>query len=113
MFIKTYNAKFSGNYVDGNVNSDAGEPKTDDEVLNGPERDWWIPVCIALINNFLNRGSWKFVPREAVRKLNRKLIKTKMILKKKNETDGSTRYKARCVSKGLHANTLRELYGRM
>ena len=33
-------------------------------------------------------------------KLNRKLIKTKMVFKKKNETDGSTRYKARCVSKG-------------
>ena len=82
------------------LNSDPGEPRTDEEALNGPEKDWWIPACIAEINNFLNRGSWKFFPREAVRKLNRKLIKTKMILKKKNETDGSTRYKARCVSKG-------------
>jgi len=56
------------------LNSDPGEPKTDDEALNGP--------CIAEINNFLNRGTWKFVPREAVRKLDRKLIKTKMKFKK-------------------------------
>ena len=68
--------------------------------LSGPERDWWIPACIAEMNNFLNRKSWKFVPREEVSKINRKLIKTKMIFKKKSEADGKTRYKARCVSKG-------------
>ena len=60
------------------LNSGPGEPRSDDEALSGPERDWWIPACIAEINNFLDRKSWKFVPREAVSKLNRKLIKTKM-----------------------------------
>ena len=82
------------------LNSDPGEPTTDEEALNKPEKDWWVPACIAEMINFLNRKSWKFDPREAVTKLNRKLIKTKMVFKKKNETDGSTRYKARCVSKG-------------
>ena len=49
------------------LNSDPGEPKTDDEASNGPEKDWWLPASIAEINNFLDRGSWKFVPREAVK----------------------------------------------
>ena len=82
------------------LNSDPGEPKNDDEALNGPERDWWLPSSIAEVNNFLDRGSWKFVPREAVKKLGRKLIKTKTIYKKKDEADGTVRYKTRIVSKG-------------
>ena len=39
------------------LNSDPGEPRTDEEALNGPETDWWIPACIAEMNNFLNRKS--------------------------------------------------------
>ena len=83
------------------LNSDPGEPKTDKEALEGPESRWWRPACVAEINNFLNRDSWRFVPRQRVEKLGRKLIGTKMVYKKKDETDGTTRFKARCVSKGF------------
>ena len=72
------------------LDSDPGEPKIDDQALNGPERDWWIPACVAEINNFLDRGSWKFVPRKLVQGLNRKLIGTKMVYNKKDEADGTT-----------------------
>ena len=83
------------------LNSDPGEPKTDEEALNGPEKDWWFPSCVAEINNFLDRGSWKFVSRDMVKKMGRKLIATKMVYKKKDEPDGTIRYKSRCVSKGF------------
>jgi len=42
------------------LNSDPGEPRSDNEALSGPEKDWWIPACIAEMNNFLNRKLWKF-----------------------------------------------------
>ena len=83
------------------LSSDPGEPKADDQALNRPERDWWIPACVAEINNFLDRGSWKFVPQKLVQGLNRKLIGTKMVYKKKEEANGTTRYKARYASKGF------------
>ena len=67
------------------LNFDPGEPKTNEEAINGPERDWWTPASVAEV---LDRRSWKFVPKEAVKKLGRKLIKTKTIYKKKNEPDG-------------------------
>lgn len=82
------------------LNSDPGESKTDGEALNGPERNWWLPASIAEVNNFLDRGSWKFVPKEAVKKLGRKLVKTKTIYKKKDEPDGTVRFKTRIVSIG-------------
>ena len=66
------------------LNSDPGKSRTNEEALNGPEKDWWIPACISEMNNFLNRKSWKIVPREAVSKLNRKLIKTIVVFKNKN-----------------------------
>ena len=59
-------------FIFTSLNSDPGEPRTDEEALNGPEKDWWIPACIAEMNNFLNRKSWKLALREAVSKLNRK-----------------------------------------
>ena len=83
------------------LNSDPGEPKNDKEALEGSESKWRRPACVAEINNFLDRNSWRFVPRKLVAKLGRKLIGTKMIYKKKEETDGTTRFKARCVSKGF------------
>lgn len=83
------------------LNSDPGEPKTDKQALEGPESDWWFPACVAEINNFLDRGSWKFVKRSLVAEQRRKLIGTKMVYKKKDEPDGTIRYKTRCVSKGF------------
>jgi len=83
------------------LNSDPGEPRTDEEALEGPERDWWFTACDAEINNFLDRGSWKFVKRSLVAEQGRKLIGTEMVYKKKDEPDGIIRYKARCVSKGF------------
>ena len=52
-------------------------------------------------NNFLNRGAWKFVLLEVIRKSGRRLIPTKLVFKKKDEIDGAIRYKVRDVTLGF------------
>jgi hypothetical protein len=44
--------------------------------------------------NFIDRKSWKFVPRSKANASDRTIIKTKWVFKKKEEKDGSTRYKS-------------------
>ena len=50
--------------------------------------------------NFIKRKGWKKVPQSQPRELGKTIMKTKWVLKKKEQTDGSIRFKMRCVSKG-------------
>ena len=90
----------SANFVfTASLNSDPGEPKDPYEAINHEiDGEWWRASAIAEFNNFLSRNSWKFVPKNKAG--NRKLIGTKMVFKKKEEADGTIRYKSRCVTKG-------------
>jgi len=81
-------------------NSDPGEPKTIQEALRSPERLHWIRAMQKEIQNFLSRGVWKKVSKTALKK-GQKPISTKWIFKKKQEHDGSIRYKARVVARGF------------
>ena len=75
------------------IQSDPGEPTRWQDAFNGPEREWWLKSTIAEFNNFLGRNAWKFVPLSEVKKRGRKLIPTKLVFKKKDEIDGSIRFK--------------------
>ena len=83
------------------IQSDPGEPKSWKEALQGPEREWWIKSMTAEFNNFLSRGAWEFVDRSIVYDRNRKLIPTKLVFKKKDEIDGTIRFKTRDVTLGF------------
>ena len=83
------------------IQYDPGEPTKWKDALYGPEREWWLKVTRAEFNNFLNRGGWKFVPLDVVRKSGRNLLPTKLVFKKKDEIDNSIRFKTRCVTLGF------------
>jgi hypothetical protein len=82
------------------LSNDYGTPTTILQALKGPDADLWKQSAIAEINNFLKRGSWKFVKKSDVLKQGRKPIGTKWVFKIKHESDNSLRYKSRVVTKG-------------
>ena len=82
------------------IQSDPGEPTRWKDALFGPEREYWIQATTAEFNNFISRDAWKFVNRQEVYDKNRKVIPTKLVFKKKNEIDGSIRFKTRDVTLG-------------
>jgi hypothetical protein len=51
-------------------------------------------------SNFLNRKAWTKIPRDKADRSGKKILKVKWVFKKKDEQDGSTRYKSRIVTKG-------------
>ena len=70
------------------------------EAIYGPEGHLWTDSAVAEVNNFLKRGSWRFVRKAIVIAMGRKPIGVKWVFKKKNEPDFSIRYKTRVVTKG-------------
>ena len=80
--------------------SDPGEPKTFWEALESKDREKWIKAIQKEIENFLKRKVWKKVSIDKLKKGQRP-IKVKWIFKKKNEQDGSIRYKGRIVVRGF------------
>jgi hypothetical protein len=52
------------------------------------------------VMNFLNRKAWTKIPRDKADRSGKKILKVKWVFKKKDEQDGSTRYKSRIVTKG-------------
>ena len=83
------------------IQSDPGEPTSWKEALDGPEREWWIKSITAEFNNFISRGAWEFVPLQEAIDSGRKPVPTKLVFKKKDEIDGSTRFKSRNVTLGF------------
>ena len=82
------------------LSNDPDTPKTIREALSGRDSELWTKSGIAEVNNFLKRGSWKFVKKEDIKKEGRKIIGTKWVFKIKNEPNGDLRYKSRIVTKG-------------
>ena len=83
------------------IQSDPGEPNSWKEALDGTEREWWLKSITAEFNNFIRRGGWEFVPLKRVTESGRRLVPTKLVFKKKDEIDGSVRFKARNVTLGF------------
>ena len=79
--------------------SDPGEPKNYNEALASPDRIKWMKAMDKEVMNFLNRKVWSIVPRTKLRQ-GQKPIQTRWVFRKKNEHDGSVRYKGRIVVKG-------------
>ena len=59
------------------LNSDAGDPKTYEEAVNGPNGEEWRDATVQEIMNFINRGAWKKISKEEVKKMGRKPIPSK------------------------------------
>ena len=81
------------------IQSDPGEPTNWKEALNGPEREWWLKsVTSDLIILFVVEiGNLFHLSQVGTRKL----VPTKLVFKKKDEIDGSIRYKTRNVTLGF------------
>ena len=60
----------------------------------------WRKSTIVEVNNFIKRGSWKFIKKDKILKKGRKPIGVKWVFKVKKEPDYSLRYKSRIVAKG-------------
>jgi hypothetical protein len=95
------------NFVHQNgLSSDFGEPKTFKEAWNGIEQEKWKPSMGSEVMNFLNRKAWTKITREKASKTGKKILKVKWVFKKKDEQDGSIRYKSRIVIKGYLHTTI-------
>jgi len=81
--------------------SNPNEPKTIQEALSGPEAEQWRASAKEEFENFMKRGSWKFVKREEAAKKGKKIIGCRWVFKKKRKKDGTIRYKLRIVSTGF------------
>jgi hypothetical protein len=79
-----------------------GEPKTfwDAIAREGEEGEHWLQASGSECMNFIKRGSWRKKLRSEVKNEGRKIIGTKWVYKRKDEQDGSVRYKGRIVSLG-------------
>ena len=82
------------------IQSDPGEPTRWRDALEGDDREWWLQSTTSEFNNFLSRGAWKFVPLEFAKSKGKRIIPTKLVFKKKDEIDGSIRFKTRDVTLG-------------
>ena len=51
--------------------------------------------------NYIKRKGWKKVPQSRPRELGKTIMKTKCVLKKKEQPDGIICFKMQCVSKGF------------
>ncbi len=80
--------------------SDAGEPESITEALQGNNRLTWIEAIKKEIENFLKRKAWKKVGKQILAKGQRP-ISTKWVFKINNELDGSLRYQARLCVRGF------------
>jgi hypothetical protein len=80
--------------------SDPGTPATITEALLGTDKEKWRKSLLSELNNFTKMGSWEKIERGIVAEKGRKIIPQKWVLKRKNEQDGSIRYKSRSVTKG-------------
>ena len=80
------------------IQSDLGEPKDWKEELTRSELEWCIKSITAEFNNFISRCGYQFVILNQVIESGRKLVPTKLLLKKKDEINGSLRFKARNVT---------------
>ena len=82
--------------------SDVGEPNDFWEAASSEEKEQWMKASYDECINFIKRKAWQKVLRDTVRRLKRKIIPVKWVYKKKQEQDGSTRFKGRIVVKGFH-----------
>ena len=51
--------------------NDEDTPRTIKQALKGEQSELWKKSAIAEVNNFLKRGSWKFVTKEQAWKMKR------------------------------------------
>ena len=86
------------------LTSDFGSPKTWKETKQTREAEKWKEACKSEIQNFRKRQAWKSVSRERAASLGKKIIGSKWVFKKKQEQNGTTRFKARVVTKGYMQN---------
>ena len=80
------------------IQLDLGEPKDWKEALIRSEREWCIKHVTVEFDNVMSRNSYEFVSLKQVINSGRKLVSTKLVLKKKDEIDELLRFKAMNVT---------------
>ncbi|KAG7374765.1 reverse transcriptase RNA-dependent DNA polymerase [Nitzschia inconspicua] len=75
-----------------------GDPQTTKEAFNGPEAEEWKESYKGELQNFIQRNK---VTKEVPKRLQRTVMKSKVMFKKKIEHNNTIRYKTRFVSKGF------------
>ncbi len=83
--------------------SDHRVPETIGQALYGKEKEKWTVSAASEIMNFISRKCWKKVPRKKPQQMKRKIMRTKWMFTKKDEHDGTVRFKSRCCNKGYEA----------
>ena len=83
------------------IQNDDGTPDTWKNALKGDHKEEWGQATVSEFNNFLKRGAWKLVKQESIRAQGRKIVPVKLVFKKKDEADGTVRFKVRCVTLGF------------
>jgi hypothetical protein len=78
--------------------SDPGTPATITEALLGTDKEKWRKALLSELNTEMSL--WEKIERGIVAEKERKIIPQKWVLKRKNEQDGSIRYKSRSMTKG-------------
>ena len=63
--------------------SDPNEPKDITEALQGSEAEEWRQSAVAEIESFSSKKSWMPVSRSIPKQMNKQIIKSKWVFKKK------------------------------
>ena len=74
--------------------SDPKEPKGILQALKGKEGEQWRESARREFQNFIDQDSWKVVNKEEARNAGKTIAGSKWVFKKKQEPDGTTRYKS-------------------
>ena len=83
------------------MQSDPCETNSWEEAMDGTKCEWWLESKTTEFNNFIHRGGWEFIPFKRVTESGRKLTPTRLVFEKKDEIDGSVRFKDRNITLGF------------
>lgn len=75
----------------------SGEQLTTSDVLNSPEKEKWQCAIAEELKSFSENDTWELVDRPK----DKTVVKAKWVFKKKFNSDGEVRYRARLVAKGF------------
>ncbi|CAH2104034.1 unnamed protein product [Euphydryas editha] len=85
------------NYSNMCVEDMTSEPITVSEALDGPEKEQWTKAMKEELQSFSDNDTWELVDRPSVGTV----VKNKWVFKKKFNSDGEVRFRARLVAKGF------------
>jgi len=80
--------------------SEVPEPSSYKEAMNSSEKDFWEGAIREELDSLIDMNTWELVPKSSLPS-HTKIVKSRWVHKRKQEPDGSIRYKSRLVIKGF------------